>query len=312
MGAINAAIVALRRWYYVSMDSIEVFVQVVRAGSISEAARRLGMPKSTVSLRLAELESRLGVALLKRTTRKVEPTDAGAAYFATAARVLSELRAAEEDVSGVQNEPRGRLRISTSASLGVGPVGHWVTELLRRHPQLEIELHLSEHRIDLLAEGFDIAVRTGRLADDARLRAKRLGSSYLKLFASPRYLHERQTPRHPRDLEAHDFVCAPSRDHLELVHEDGERVHVQLKGQFRSHQLVALRHQAIAGVGIVSLPTAAAEEEVRRGLLTPLLTEWGSDAVPVHVVYAKQRFVPAKVRAFLELAAQELPRSPDP
>jgi DNA-binding transcriptional LysR family regulator len=289
----------------VNLDGIDMLVRVVEAGSFSEAARRLGMPKSTVSLRIAQLEKRLGVVLLKRTTRSVLPTEAGAAYVATAARVLSELRAVEEDVKRAQGEPRGVLRISFVGT-GDGPVGALITAFLARYPEITVDLHLAEHRVDLLAEDVDVAIRIGTI-DDANLVAKRVGTSYRKLFAAPAYLERRGAPDHPRDLRAHEMLAPVARREMELVNERGARVRIALRGRFTANRMSALRYQALAGAGIAGLPVAMAAEDVRRGALCPVLPAWRSDADPIHVVYAKQRFVPQKVRAFVDFAARALP-----
>ena len=289
----------------VDLDGIDVFVRVVQAGTFSEAARQLGMPKSTVSLRVARLEKRLGVSLLKRTTRSVVPTEAGAAYFATATRVLAELRAAEESVTRAQDELRGTLRISTMGT-GGGLIGDLVTAFLARYPRIGVELHLSEHRVDLLAENFDVALRIGRLGHDAGLVAKRIGTSYRKMFASPSYLARHPAIGHPRDLEGHQLLRPTGKHEIELVNERGARFRVPLGGRFSANRVTALRHQALAGIGIAHLPAGLATDDVRTGALCPVLPEWRSDLDPIHLVYPKQPFVPQRVRAFLEFTARTL------
>ncbi len=289
----------------VQLDGIEVFVRVVEAGSFSAAARRLGMPKSTVSLHVSRLEKRLGVVLLKRTTRSVRTTEAGAAYLTTAARVLAELRAAEADVSRADTEPRGVLRISI-AGTGGSPVSDLLSAFLTRYPEIDLELSLNERRVDLVAEDIDVAIRMGSLADDDRLVARRIGTSSRRLFASPEYLRRRGVPEHPRDLTGHEILRPVGRSELELVSEGGAKHRVPFGRRFTANRLTALRHQAIAGLGIASLPNVIAAD-VREGSLAAVLPEWRSNMDPVHVVYAKQRFVPQRVRAFVDFATRHLP-----
>ncbi|APR81646.1 Transcriptional regulator, LysR family protein [Minicystis rosea] len=287
------------------LDGIDVFVRVVEAGSFSEAARRLEMPKSTVSLRIARLEKRLGVVLLKRTTRSVRPTEAGFAYFNTATRVLSELRAVEEDVKREQGEPRGTLRISTTGT-GAGPIGDLVTKFLSKYPEIGVDLHLSEHQVDLVAENIDVAIRFGKIDDD-RLVARRIGTALRKMFASPSYLARRPAPHHPRELHEHEILRTAKMREVSLVNERGTRFRATLSARFTSNRISAVRHQAIGGLGITFLPMALAAVDVRRGLLVPVLPEWSFDPDPIHIVYAKQRFVPQKVRAFVEFAVRSMP-----
>lgn len=288
------------------LDGVDVFVRVVEAGSFSEAARRLRMPKSTVSLRIARLEKRLGVLLLKRTTRSVRPTEAGFAYFNTATRVLSDLRAVEDDVKREQGEPRGTLRVSSTGT-GAGPVGELITAFLAKYPDISVDLHLSERQVDLLVENVDVAIRFGKIDDDDRLVAKRVGTVHRKLFASPAYLARRAMPHHPRDLQEHTVLLPARARELSIVNERGVRFRAPIAGRFTSNRLSALHHQTIAGIGIALLPVIVVASDVQRGLLVPVLPEWSSDPAPVHLLYAKQRFVPQKVRAFVEFARRALP-----
>jgi DNA-binding transcriptional LysR family regulator len=220
--------------------------------------------------------------------------------------VLSELRAAEEDITHAQGEPRGTLRVSTVGN-GTGPIGDVLTAFLAKYPEISVDLHLSARRVDLLAENFDLAIRFGKLHEDAHLVAKRVGTSYRKMFASPGYLERHPAPEHPRDLHGHELLHPAGRRELELVSERGGRFRLHLSGRFCSNQITALRHQAIAGFGIANLPVSIASDDVRRGALRPVLPGWSSDPDPIHLVYPKQRFVPQKVRAFVEFAARALP-----
>jgi DNA-binding transcriptional LysR family regulator len=284
------------------LAAIGVFTRVVQVGSFSGAARELGMPKSTVSLRVAQLEARLGVGLLKRTTRRLHLTEAGRAYFDTCARTLAELEGAERSLTRAQDAPRGLLRISAGTEAGTGMVGDLVAGFLIAYPDVAIDLQLSSRRVDLVAEDVDVAFRAGKL-DDSTLKARRLGGSLLKLFASPAYLARRSAPRHPLELKRHDCLCLTASRAAESVldlRNGRERTRVVVRPRFSSNQVGAVRHQALAGGGIAFLPVHLCAAEVRRGELAPVLSDWRSEGVPIHLVHAAHRFVSPVVRAFLD------------
>jgi len=283
----------------VSLDGVVVFVEVVRARSFSEAARRLGLPKSTVSVRIAELEARLGVALLHRTTRKVSATPAGEAYFAAAARSIAELQAAEVEASQAQAEPSGVLRI-TSAGVDTGHVGERIAEFLARYPLVTVDLFMSDRKLDLLAEGIDVAFRIGVVSDVPNLTARRIGLVQRALYASASYLRELKAPAQPKELESHALLLAKPEGELALVHKTGSRATVKLQPRFVANHPVALRHQALRGRGIALLPSHIGDEDVRAGTLKRVLADWATPSVPVSVVYAKQRYLPQRVRLFVD------------
>lgn len=286
-----------------SLDAVQVFVHVVQAGSFTAAARRLGMPRSTVSLRVAELEKRLGAALLHRTTRSVRTTETGAAYFTAAARALSELSAAEQDAARAHEEPRGTLRIAGKGT-GAGLVGDLAGRFLQAHPQISVDLRLLDRQVDLLAEHIDVAFHFGPLDDDAGVIGRKIGMSRRKLLASPDYLCSRPPIRHPRDLSGHELLCHTGRKEMLLVNEGGARFRVAVAGRFSANQISALQYQAIAGRGIAELPLGMVAEDLRRGALVDALPGWSSETYPIHIVYPKQRFVPRKVRAFVDFVAK--------
>jgi len=282
-----------------SLDAVAIFVEVVRAKSFSEAARRLGLPKSTVSVRISELEARLGVALLLRTTRKVQATPAGEAYFAVAARSIADLRTAEVEASHAQAEPSGIIRI-TSAGVMIGNVSERITEFLALYPQVSIEHLLSDQAIDLLSEGVDVAFRIGTVADDPNLTARRIGSADQGLYASSAYLRRQPAPAQPKELDAHVLLLPSNRREVLLVRADGGRATVHASPRFVSNHPTALRHQALRGQGIALLPTGMAEEDVRSGTLRRVLGEWTTAPMPVSLVYATQRYLPHRVRLFVD------------
>ena len=286
----------------VDLAAVAVFTRVVQVGSFSAAARELGMPKSTVSLRVAQLEARLGVGLLKRTTRKLHLTEAGRAYFDTCARTLAELEGAERSLTNTRNAPRGLLRIAAGTEAGTGMVGDLVASFMTAHPDVAVDLQLSSRRVDLVAEDVDVAFRAGKLADST-LKARRLAGSLLKLFASPAYLARRSAPRDPLELKQHACLCLAAPRAAEFVldlRKGSKRARVAVRPRFSSNQVGAVRHQALAGVGIAFLPVHLCSAEVSRRELVPVLPDWSSEGVPIHLVHPAQRFVSPVVRAFLD------------
>lgn len=293
------------------LDSIGVFVHVVRAGSFAEAARRLGMPKSTVSLRVAELERRLAVSLLKRTTRRLHLTEAGGAYFAACEQALAQIEAADEVARSGQERPRGLLRISAAPGMGTGGIGDAIASFLREHAEISVDLQLTSRRVDLAAENVDLAIRAGRL-EDSTLKARRLWSGVFRLYASPAYLQGRPAPQHPRDLKQHACLCFTTSAEKGQTFDlrcAGKRVRVAASGRFSSNQIDAVRHQALRGQGVAFLPEEACARELERGGLSAVLPEWSSAPVHVYLVYPDQRFLPAKVKAFVEHVMQSWARS---
>lgn len=286
-----------------SLDAVAVFVEVVRARSFTGAARALGLPKSTVSVRVAELEAHLGVTLLHRTTRRVQPTPAGEAYFASAARSLADLHAAGLEATHAQSAPSGVLRV-TGTGAGTGDIGDRIAEYLALYPGVSVDLVLTNQRLDLLGEGIDVAFRIGALGDDPTLTAHRIGTVDLALYASPGYLRARPAPSHPRDLDDHALLVTANRPTMRLVHADGSRHTMRLVPRFTSNHVAALRHQILRGSGIGVQPIAVGDGDVRSGALVRVLDGWSFGTSPVNLVYLRQRHLPRRVRLFVDLVLE--------
>lgn len=208
-------------------EDMQTFVRVVEAGSISAAAERLGVAKSAVSRRLSDLEARLGVQLLRRTTRRLNLTDTGRGFYDRCQRILADLEEAEAAVSQAHATLRGRLRVAAPLSFGLRHLGPAITEFMQQHPQVDFDLDFNDRQVDLLAEDIDVAIRIARL-EDSSLIARRLWSSRLVLCASPGYLQAHGTPSTPEDLVAHRaLVYSHSQDDPTqlTLHGDGGREH---------------------------------------------------------------------------------------
>jgi DNA-binding transcriptional LysR family regulator len=288
------------------LDAVRVFVKVVQAGSFSQAARQLGMPNSTVSARVAQLERQLGVGLLQRTTRRLRLTEAGESYFRRASRAVEEIFSAEAQVSSTHSDPQGSLRITAPIDMASDCFANLISEIRKAHPKISVEFVFTDEVVDLIAQGMDIAIRAGHLKD-SRLVARRVGTACWTPFASPSYLRKAGTPIHPRELRNHALVqfTRMGREHWRLSR-GKHLVSVPLPHQVMVNDFTLVKSLAMSGNGIALLPTYACRTELGLGTLVRVLPEWVGKADPVHVVYPAQKFVPAKVRAFADLAADRL------
>ncbi len=291
------------------LDGIEIFVKVVQAGSFSGAAKLLGMPNSTVSAKVSALEKRLGVTLLQRTTRRLRVTQAGEIYFQRCVLALEQLQAAESELAGAQQEPQGCLRLTAPVELGHSLLAALVREFLRRHPKLQIDLIITNRVVDLIAEGIDLAIRAGRLAD-SRLIAKRFALGHFGLWASPDYLKRRGTPSHPKELPEHELLrfSLLKGNRLDLTN-GRESAQPAITGRLRADDFETLKAFALLGQGIVYLPEFLCAEEARDERLRRVLPEWHGPPVAFSFVYPVQRFVSPKVRAFIATAEEMLKKA---
>ncbi|XXF80669.1 LysR family transcriptional regulator [Myxococcaceae bacterium GXIMD 01537] len=286
------------------LDDMAVFAEVVKAGGITAAATRLGLRKSTVSRRLAALEERLGTRLLERNTRRLRLTEAGREYHAHCVRLVTEARAVNRALSESRGTPHGTLRVATVSLLGelLTPL---IADFLLRHPQVRVEVSLAQAHVDLVAEEYDVALRTGPLVDSS-LMARRLGLMRTGYFASPAYLARRGTPRTPDDLPTHECVLVAEPGSEEIWFFTGPRGArtVPVSGRLQVPSVRAGLAAARAGLGLVRLPTVLAADDLRAGLLLPVLEAASPPGLPVHAVYPSSRQLPSKVRAFLDALSQ--------
>ncbi|MFQ6333884.1 LysR family transcriptional regulator [Methylophilus sp. 3sh_L] len=283
-----------------------VFVRVVQAGSFSAAARQLGLPTSTVSTRVARLEQRLGVTLLQRTTRRLHLTEAGSLYFEHASTGLGYLMEAEAALDEARQQPQGTLKMTAPADLGDALFGHLLAETQQRYPALSLELWLTERYVDLVAEGVDVAIRMGELRDSS-LIAKSLGTIQWALFASPTYLQQAKPMTSPVELAKHPCVqfTPMGRHHWDLQRGMND-IRVPLPGRLLVNNIGVVKTMAENGQGVALLPTFICQSSVQQGGLQRILPEWRGQADAVHLVYPKQRFMPPKLRGFIDLSVTAL------
>ena len=290
-----------------ALDSVDLFLEVVRTGSFSGAARATGIPVSTVSQRIAALETRLGSTLLKRTTRRLALTEAGASYHEVAARALAELRGYEAELTDTAAGLSGKLKVASTIAMDdlLAPL---LASYLEAYPNISLELHLSGRNADLFADGIDVAIRVGALRDDSGLIARSLGSAALQLVASPDYLRTHPPIGHPNDIDPQQLMSFAGYGSARLHHASGETCEVNISGRFTGNQLSSLRHQALASHGIALVPAAFLARELASGALVPVLAEWRGEAQPIHIVYLSQRIVSRRLRSFIDHVVAHFPR----
>jgi DNA-binding transcriptional LysR family regulator len=288
----------------VEPNDLLLFARIVEAGSFTQAARRVDLPKSTVSRRIALLEAKLGERLLQRTTRKLVVTEFGASLLEHARKVVEEVEAAGALVQHRQAEPSGRLRISMPGDVANFGLNDVIARFIVRYPAVTLELDLSARRVDLVAENFDIAIRMGDLPDDASLNARRVVLERFGLYAAPSYIAQRGLPGHPDDLLEHDLLCILSRSGgaAPWVLTRGKvRWERELPARLTANSPDLLARIACSGAGIAASSDLFADGHVRNGELVRVLPEWDLPVATGWAVFAGRRLMAAKTRAFLDM-----------
>lgn len=294
------------------LTAMAVFARVVEEGSFSKAAQGLGLSKSAVSKQVGRLEDRLGVRLLNRTTRRLSLTEPGTAFYNGCRQLVADAEAAEDAVSHLASAPRGTLRVNVPMSFGQCHVAPALPEFLRRYPELSVDLQLNDRTVDLIEEGYDMAVRVGQLPDSS-LIAKRLAPMRRALVAAPDYLDRRGRPAHPRDLAAHDcliYTYLSSGREWRFQGGDGE-IRVPLSGRLEANNGDALCAAARAGAGVALLPTFICSADLLAGRLECILPEWTAENdAGIHAVFPASRNLSPKVRVFVDFLAERF--GPEP
>ncbi len=293
-------------------ENMQSFIRVVETGSISGAADRLGIAKSAVSRRLKELEAHLGVELFHRTTRRMNLTDSGRAFYHQAVRILDDLMEAELATSQAHGELQGSLKIALPLSFGLLHLGPAISAFLQAHPQIEFDLDFNDREVDLIQEGFDLAIRIASLADSSFI-ARRLAPIQTVMCASPAYLKRRGAPASPTELIDHQcLVYSLIRDFetWNLYDSKNTLLAVKLRPYLKSSNGEFLRDAAIDGLGIVLIPSFLVYKEIERGDLIPLLTEYKQRQLAAYAVYPQTRHLSQRVRAFVDFLIQRFEGTP--
>lgn len=287
------------------LHSLHALVKVVQAGSFTAAANAMGTQKAHLSRVITQLERELGVRLLERTTRSLSLTEVGRELFERAVGILASVEDAQRMAQKVQSEPRGTLRLTCGVEFGMIAVSGWVSGYLERYPQVTADVDFTGRVVDIVHEGYDLAIRVGTLSDSS-LVARRLGDLHYGLYAAPGYLQRRGTPAHPQDLAAHDLMAFSGGSHRPVLslRRGDEAQRMDITPRLSVNNSFAVRDAAARGLGIVQLPHIVAAELVRTGGLQPVLPDWLPPTVPVHAVFASARYLTPKVRAFIDHAVQ--------
>lgn len=290
-------------------DAMQAFVRVVEAGSFTKAADTLHMSKTSVTQLIQQLEARLRVKLLNRTTRKVKVTADGAVFYGRAVRLLADLDEAESSLSGASAQPRGRLRVDVPAPLARMILVPALPAFHARYPDIQIDMGVSDRIVDMIGETVDCVVRGGELTDQS-LIARRVGDLRLGVYAAPGYLERLGTPLHPRELEDSEhrivgFLWARTGKPLTYaMRREGESVNIQGRYVLAVDDGNAYLAAGLAGLGVLWLPDYMARPHLARGELVPLLQDWQLDSMPLYVAFPPNRHVGVKLRVFIEWVAE--------
>ncbi len=288
------------------LQELAVFVRAAESGSFSRAGRELGLSQPSVSRIIGELEARLGVTLLLRTTRRITLTDAGALFLDRAREILSEIEDAEDAARG-RDSLRGTIRLAIPVMYGTRAIIPRLPRFLSSHPELRVEMSVVDARQDLVAEGADLAIRLGDL-DDSVFGARKLATLRRMIAASPAYLAARGTPRSPADLASHDCIFGPGnfgRASWSFTR-NGSEISVDVRGRIHTDSGPGVFASVMAGLGISMVSTVMAGPEIEAGVLVPLLRGYKLPPVEVHAVFPGGRRPSNKVRALVDFLVEEL------
>ncbi|OOV94664.1 MULTISPECIES: LysR family transcriptional regulator [unclassified Pseudomonas] len=287
-------------------EDMRIFCQVMDSGSFTAAADKLGLSKQFVSRRLMQLEERLGVRLLNRSTRRLDVTPLGQNYYESALRLLGEVEEVEQGIAGQNSEPRGTLRLSAPLSFALAHLGCLLPLFLQRYPQVSVEVDLSDRPVDLLSEGYDLVLRIGVL-EDSTLIARRIATIQRVYCASPGYLASRGVPQHPEQLSGHD--CLPyghGRQVQWRFQVKGKPMNINVGGRMRVNNGELLKDAAVADLGITYLPTFIVGQALQDGRLVRVLEDFEPEPLTLSAVYPQHRQGSRPVQALIEFLRERL------
>jgi DNA-binding transcriptional LysR family regulator len=292
------------------LTALKVFLNVVETGSFSAASERMGLSRAAASKQVSQLESHLGGRLLNRTTRHVSLTESGRIYFERCREILHNLEEADGAVTGLAQEPRGNLRISVPTNFASEHLLPLVAEFTKKYPEVQVEMICGERHVDLVDEGFDLAIRMTNLGD-SNLIARRLARCRHVIVASPDYLAGQPAPRIPDDLAQLDCLQYAHRTGgVWPFTKDGLDYSVKVNSVFTTNNPDVLLAATVSGMGVALIPTFLASEAIRRGELIVLLQDFETLEVQIYAVYASRKFLPAKIRAFVDYLAEKITDPP--
>ena len=287
------------------LEDMTMFVRIVEAGSITKAAEQLDVAKSAVSRRLKDLESRLGNQLISRTTRQSNLTEAGEHYYRQANNILSEVDALNEQTSGAPTRIEGTLKMTAPLSFGLMHLNDVIDDYANQHPNLSFDLDFSDRHVDLIEEGFELAIRIRELQDSS-YQAKRLALIRYALCASPEYLRKMGTPETLEDLAEHEFLQygLSKTSNLELTDEQGKKHNYTINAKIKATNGEFLVDLAVKDHGIIFIPTFIAYQKLAKGELVPILKQYQLPTLNAYAVYPKNRFLSQRCRYLIDFIAE--------
>ena len=291
------------------LDGIAAFVEVVSCGSFTSAANNSGHSTSYISKEVTKLERRLGVRLLNRTTRSLGLTAEGEAYYQQCQQIVEDAKSAELLMGGQQIEPQGLLRISCPTSIGLSKLSDVLPKFTDLYPKIELEVDLSDHKVDLISEGYDLVIRASEKLDDSSLISRRFARFSSATLASPSYLKKYGTPSHPSELVNHKTISYTNVKPTDLWHyvdHDGENKSVPVKNVLVTNNSSLELAYCLAGKGITRLPMFCLNDEVEQGKLIKLFPDLPSRMIDVFLVYPTRKHLSSKVRKFIDFIVDEL------
>lgn len=295
-----------------TLTCMQAFLKVVETGSFAEAGRRLHVSAPMMSRYVNYLEKRVGARLINRSTTALSLTEAGAAYYERCVAAVAAIAEAEESATAHSSVPQGTLRISVSADFGASYFAPVMVEFLRRHASIAIDVSFTNRMVDLVEEGIDLAIRISAVIDP-KLIARRLATTSLVACAAPEYLQARGTPRTPQELESHNCLVFADSAHFRdwSFEKDGQRTVIHARGNLRCGDTNVLRVAAVNGLGVLMLGSFIVAEDLQAGRLVPILSDYMMGRFGVFAVYANRRFLPPKVRLFVDALVRRFGAHPE-
>lgn len=292
-----------------AISDLDIFARVARTGNMSAAGREMGLSPAVISKRISQLEERLGARLFQRTTRHLTLTETGAGYFKRVVDILNLCEEAEDFISRRNTKHRGQLKITSPAAFTRLHVAPYLAQFLSRYPDIELDFNLTDEFVDIIRDGFDVAIRIGEL-EDSSLVARKLAPDKRMLCAAPSYLDKFGTPKKLADLDLHNCISAGAQDVWRIEGPEGSR-QIRTNGNIRSNSSEVIREALISGLGLGLRSTWEVGEEVKSGALKVVMPQYrGSSNLAVYAVYPSRDFMPARVNVFIEFLAELY--GPDP
>jgi len=291
------------------LDGISVFVQVVQSKSFVNAAEKMNHSTSYISKEVSKLESRLGVRLLHRTTRTLSLTSEGEVYYRQCQQIIEDALQVESNISGRQQIPQGRLKLSCPVGIGVSRIRPILAEFIAKYPKITLDIDLNDHKVDLISDGFDIVIRAAAQLEDSSLISRRFMNSTRLTLASPKYLKIHGTPKHPDELKDHQMISYRNLKNPEVwqyITQSGQKIKIQVNSRVLCNNSEMMTSLCLAGQGIIRMPLFNLSDEVITGKLVPLFEDLMPINIGVYLVYPSRENMPAKLKCFIDFIVDKL------